>query len=339
MCDFASNYVQLLNEVGPKYLPIKFVKQWNHSRKLKDTVNIYGVVKEIADFNENGSDSRKKQTPIVKLVTLIDPTDSEGLVLRVIDQPLYFVPSCALRVKGLKINTRNNIVEFIYDKVFRFPDEFSTDLHQMPMFEFDFAPGNECQHFTDETDEQIIKYLESWYSDKMLNETNLGSLPEPRSSHPSYINIACKVLSKRVLQQSVILRIWDGSKPNFKFDYKASIEYINNLAANHNAANAMCALQSPKTSLFKDVNKEVLNETADDLMLENSIVVNIWANESELNCNHFNAANSLTLKNGDDLLLLTNVEVNKAGDGDIALLVLRSGRHRGKGARVIRKEK
>jgi len=261
-------------------------------------VKIYGLIKQVT------AGGRTSRSAFMKTIYLTDPT---GQLTIESEDKLTLIPGNILRM--------NHVIKTAMPRSFRYNREVNGDLDQIPSLTFDYeaieSGSFKTNHFLDEKDVQICKFLELWQATCILS-FQFSQLT--RTGGKCYIDFACQVLAQRTTRRNVNLVVSDGSicgvpvQDQFKQDYAVvRPEFGNSFERSY----------EPMMTLLKD----------------RLVHICVWANESNFSIDHFSTCCQV-IPGDKAYLLFLNIEVSPSGFNDI-MLSMRSGHHQGKAVRII----
>jgi len=277
---------------------IKEITELNLKHNEITTVQcVYGIVQTVFE---------SKLTKF-KHLNVIDATHSEGIYINV----KKFLDKISVR-SIIKINSL--AITKIAGKIEYFFNQHSSAIF-LPLFTFDYDNLNVNERnkiltetiFKDLQDREVARELEEWYSLQIF-ETSLSNINHANS----YINLACQVLCYTKSSLCINALIWDGTTPNFSLP--------------------VCAFNDPNESSpvhFDGINFEYFPFT-----LGRFFLLNVWK-DSKSSGEHYEIFKCLSLRNGNDLLVLFNIQlIYDPNNMTTCSLAMRSSMKCGKAVRL-----
>lgn len=290
----ASEYETLLSSVGNKFITLKQLKLDNIPEEcVLKSYNVYGVVESIKHENE-----------LTRKVIIKDPTCfGFSVKLENID--------ITIGLKDILILENIRIISTPIEKQHCLSNQ--NDCARFVLFDFDYENNSEedfklffRRNLDKKGEMPIVKYLEEWVSHTILTSFTLNQIRYPTKTK-TFVDIACLVIGIKRMLKSVVLTVLDGHNPNYKVTDPFLVQY----SSEHNA------------NSFYRLNEEACFLVNSDQ--SNLAFINIW-NADRANGQNYATAMSLSLSDGDDLIVLLNVELDadlKCSERSVKL-VLRS---------------
>jgi hypothetical protein len=295
-----NRYKNIIRTAGNRLTTIEQVKNSNES-SFSSAPALFGIIKYVQTERQGISRSPKKT------VTLIDPTDEEGLKVLITHKDGMFHPGDILHIRTLSHEQRARSV------IFTAP---IWDVSEVTSFTTDYEDeADQNSDLQNESQRTICKFLEEWFASQLLQSSSLEKLPQPDGT--AFMDLVVQPIRKQLMFQSLVLRVWDGTVPN--------VPVADPFAPEHRA-------HHPTENWSEQIREDVSEISAGF-----TVDINVWSNEekSRSACVHFETClNQIDLQQ-DDYLLLLNVEV-KSIVGNMVSLTMRSGHHKGKGARIVK---
>lgn len=259
-----------------------------------------------------------KATPFCasnKEVLITDPTDEQGIVVHVKGKTELLLPGNMVKLLDVKTISvgkyeveSKNVVQY---------HSFSYDYNQHTNFD---ESAYIAHPFEDKEDDEIIcEVLEKWISDDIIAK-RFDQLQPVQGR--KYIDFVAQIIEQRMMRGSLVLTLWDGTDPGTSTEdpFKPEYSYTYTLYGNN-----YCVRSNDSIKSYVPMNKHVY--------------VNVWKNASNSGNEHFERAAHFQLTDGDDLIIMFNVEVapNRHGIEYPIQLHMRSGHHQGKGVRRVKR--
>ena len=333
--------------------------------KLKETppetCNVIGIVKQVSSGMVHFQRQQKFKT-----VMLIDPTtgSKEGVEIDVLAIPeeVFKEIGNIVLFKGVKIKKKERQQDEKRRDSRKSRAKFETqcpDCLEYPALQYDWVEDvvvDELDVYMKDAEEKlkaILRSLEEWFAHLVLTEGGLSKIPDLNFS-PLYSGgvessaswsdfIIGQVMKQELMELSDIMTIWDSSTLSDKYRVKHPLE--NEAAAKHKGTHP----SEEWHSIQRDIPDYQLLES-------NNLLhpINVYRNW-ETYCHHWVVCNAYRCNDSSsnaDFLLFCNIEMRRAyedylTDQQKSLqkekgvtfidLTLRSGQHKGKAVRVVKK--
>ncbi|XP_054155789.1 uncharacterized protein LOC128954238 [Oppia nitens] len=329
--------------------------------------NVYGIIDAVNGHNEL---HRKVHimdpsvaVPVTVVINNITAYTNIGVknIIRLTDISIVSSSSSSAS-KDFVVNERRNFAQFYAFTYDYEPPTTTTTTTVTNNFNI-FAANT---HTAYQSDKLVAKLLEEWFAQTFIARNRLDKLLiDPSSATTTteaaaavttstdttsnnnnsnsisirYVDFACRVIASQVMKQSIQLTVSDGTRPDVNVHNQygsADIQQLNCGGGITDGDQQQQQQQQPVASnRFHRLNTDAVL-SGGGLDARRLVYVNIWKNSSNQHNDHYNCAESLTLLNGDDLVIIFNVEVFRSVDDQRQVkLHLRSGRHYGKGIRKV----
>ncbi|CAG2105884.1 unnamed protein product [Medioppia subpectinata] len=295
-------------------------------------VNVYGVVDAVNTYNDMQKRVQVVDPTVQTPITFIINNINTNIVTKNIIRLTGVVIVTSITGKMFAVNERKNFAQF---------HAFTYDYESTDPNRYDIFTANATIEPMD-YDRPVCLLLEQWFAHTFLRHNSFDTLFRSPAQQISaeetdnastaatithniadkYVDFACLVMASQLYSQSILLTCYDGSQPTDSVHNQRQINY------------EVIGAELPANRYHRLNNMSFLMPYRMDP--KKLVFVNVWKNRSNQHNDHFDVAEGTTLMNGDDLLILFNVEITRSPeDRSSVTLHLRSGRHYGKGVRKV----
>lgn len=301
--DHLNEYERLLVQIRNGCISIRQAVNLNRDCKI---YCIYGLIESVQDSSYNN-------VAVGKVISLHDPSTDHRLSVHVYGSSMFFEIGNIARIQEIDHSPSSEHSFTAWKK----------NVKVIETFIYDYGNISSGQ-FSNLEERKICKYLETWYAQKLIFESENISI---NSHSKTYANLIGQLVRLDFLKQSIVVTIWDSRERKIKcYNPKNDAKGLQKTDDDSSLSNSELlyeySLVNPETIVFA---------------YKKSLIINVWKNESDLDNYHYDVLKSHSFDDGKDIIILFNVEIICKEDKKVAM-TLRSGKHHGKGVKLVHRK-